>query len=232
MFRYAMPALGSSRRHIVGAPSTRWVFSLAARVKRLDETDQRHRSPDSHMLQTAVIAFSLSTDAFAASIAKGARYPGMSGWRTLGIALGFGVLEAIAPLIGYLLGVQFAGMIEAVDHWIAFGVLGLLGIRMLWKSLGPGEDEAPMMLPTWSAVIATAAGTSVDATAVGVSLAFASNNIPVTLIAIGLVTFGMTLIGLRLGGVIGTKVGRWAEFLGGLGLVAIGINILLTHLKA
>lgn len=183
------------------------------------------------MLQTVVIAFSLSTDAFAASVAKGARYPSMSVMRRIGIAFGFGALEALAPLIGYFLGLQFASFIEDVDHWLAFIILGLLGARMVWKSYQDGEEETSSLPPSWAAVAATAAGTSVDATAVGVTLALISDNIPSILIAIGLVTFGMTLIGLRLGGVIGLRIGRYAEFAGGLGLVVIGANILATHLK-
>ena len=183
------------------------------------------------MFQTAILAFSLSTDAFAASVAKGARYPGMSGARTIGIALGFGVLEALAPLIGYVLGLQFAAAIEDYDHWIAFIILALLGARMLWKSCFDEEEEQSTGNPTWAVVAATAAGTSVDATAVGITLALVSENIPVTLLAIGLVTFAMTLIGLRLGGAIGDKVGRWAEFAGGIGLIMIGTNILNSHMK-
>ena len=183
------------------------------------------------MFQTVVIAFSLSTDAFAASVAKGARYPSMTPMRRLGIALGFGVLEAFAPLIGYLLGLQFSSFIEDVDHWVAFIILGLLGARILWKSYHAEEEETSSIPPSWAAVAATAAGTSVDATAIGVTLALVSDNIPFTIIAIGLVTFGMTLIGLRLGGVIGLHIGRYAEFAGGLGLIAIGANILVTHMK-
>jgi putative Mn2+ efflux pump MntP len=185
------------------------------------------------MLQTALIAFSLSTDAFAASIAKGARFPGLSMWRSTGIALGFGVLEALAPLIGYLLGMQFADSIDEYDHWIAFTLLGLLGLRMVWKSMNedPAADEAKAPVnPTWTAVAVTAAGTSVDATAVGVTLALVSDNIPLTLLAIGVVTFAMTFVGLRLGGVLGARTGRYAEFLGGIALAAIGANILVTHL--
>ena len=185
------------------------------------------------MLQTAIIAFSLSTDAFAASIAKGARFPGLTLWRSTWIALGFGVLEATAPLIGYLLGMQFADVIDDYDHWIAFTLLGLLGLRMVWKSIhedpAEGEEKAPAN-PTWTAVAVTAAGTSVDATAVGVTLALVSDNIPLTLLAIGVVTFSMTFVGLRLGGVLGARTGRYAEFLGGLALAAIGANILVTHL--
>ena len=180
------------------------------------------------MLQTAIVAFSLSTDAFAASIAKGARFPGLSFVRTAGIALGFGTLEALAPLLGFLLGKQFAGVIEEVDHWIAFA---LLGSRMVWKSFRAETDVGEAATPTWSSVLVTALGTSVDAIAIGITLALLSDNIPLTLLAIGFVTFGMTFIGLRLGGVIGERTGRWAEFAGGIGLAAIGINILVTHLS-
>jgi putative Mn2+ efflux pump MntP len=183
------------------------------------------------LLQTVVIAFSLSTDAFAASVAKGARYPALTAQRRIGIALGFGALEAFAPLIGYLLGLQFAEFIEDIDHWVALLILGALGGRMLWKSCHASAEEASAIPPTWLAVAATAAGTSVDATAVGVTLALVSDNIPLTLIAIGLVTFGMTLIGLRLGKVIGMRIGRFAEFAGGLGLMAVGAHIFASHMK-
>jgi|688.fasta_scaffold452880_1 putative Mn2+ efflux pump MntP len=183
------------------------------------------------MLSTAIIAFSLSSDAFAASIAKGARFPGMSMWRSAGIALGFGVLEALAPLVGYLLGLQFADVIDDYDHWIAFTLLGLLGLRMMWKSFHPDETETrSAVTPTWGAVAVIALGTSVDATAVGVTLALVSDNIPFTLLVIGLVTFGMTYVGLRLGSLLGERTGRWAEFFGGIGLAVIGAHILVTHL--
>lgn len=182
------------------------------------------------MLQTMILAFSLSADAFAASVAKGARFPGMTLPRTTCIALGFGALEALAPLIGYLLGKQFAAAIEDFDHWIAFAILGFLGLRMVWKSYQPLSEDFSAAAPTLAAVVATAAGTSVDATAVGITLAMFSSNIPLTLFAIGLVTFLMTLMGLRLGGAIGARTGKWAELAGGVGLVAIGANILVTHL--
>ncbi|HEY8579543.1 MAG TPA: manganese efflux pump MntP family protein [Beijerinckiaceae bacterium] len=185
------------------------------------------------MLQTAIIAFSLSTDAFAASIAKGARFRNLSMLRTTGIALGFGFLEALAPLLGYLLGKQFEGLIADVDHWVAFGLLSVLGARMIWKSVQDERAEAaPVAAPTWGLVALTALGTSVDASAVGVTLALVSDNIPLTLLAIGFVTFAMTFLGLRLGGLIGEKVGRWAEGIGGVGLAVIGLHILLTHLGA
>ncbi|MBX9739512.1 MAG: manganese efflux pump MntP family protein [Beijerinckiaceae bacterium] len=184
------------------------------------------------MVQTFVIAFSLSADAFAASLAKGARFPGMPLNRSLLIALGFGILEALAPLIGYLLGQQFSGVIEDYDHWVSFLLLGFLGVRMIWKSFSPIEDESGAISPTWGVVAATAIGTSVDATIVGVTLALVSDNIPLTIVTIGIVTFGMTYVGLRIGGAVGQKAGQWAEFAGGIGLAAIGTSILISHLSA
>lgn len=184
------------------------------------------------MLQTLILAFSLSTDAFAASVAKGARFPTMGFARIVAIAFSFGLLEACAPLVGYLLGMQFAGAIEAFDHWIAFTILGFLGGRMIWMSFEENADEIDATMPTVAAVFATALGTSVDATAVGVSLALFSDNIPLTLVTIGAVTLTMTLIGLRLGGVIGERTGKWAERIGGVGLFAIGTKILVSHLTA
>ena len=183
------------------------------------------------MLQTAVLAFSLSTDAFAASIAKGAKHPETSARRKFFIAASFGLAEAIAPFVGFLLGQQFESYIEDFDHWIAFGLLALLGARMIWKSLHPEDEVEGPVNPSWAAVAITAAGTSIDATAVGLTLALISNNIPLTLLVIGLMTFSMTFIGLHLGGRIGERFGRKIEFAGGLGLVLIGLNILRQHLS-
>jgi putative Mn2+ efflux pump MntP len=182
------------------------------------------------MLQTAILAFSLSSDAFAASLVKGARFPHMPWERTALIALGFGVLEGLAPLIGYGIGREFAGMVEDFDHWVAFAILGVLGATMIWKSFKPQDSDITTASPRWGAIAATAIGTSVDATAVGLTLALFSDNIPLTLAAIGGVTFLMVLMGLRLGGAIGARAGLWVERLGGVGLVLIGANILISHL--
>jgi putative Mn2+ efflux pump MntP len=182
------------------------------------------------ILQSTVIAFSLSSDAFAASVAKGAKFSGMSWNRSVCIALGFGVLEALAPLFGYLVGQQFSSVIADVDHWIALVLLGFLGARMIYRSyLDEPDDGETSSAPGWGPVFLTALGTSVDATIVGVTLALVSDNIPLTLFIVGFVTFVMTLIGLRLGGVIGERAGNWAEFVGGVGLIGIGLNIFVTH---
>src|SRR4051812_31156900 len=182
------------------------------------------------MLPTAILAFSLSSDAFAASLVKGARFPHMPWARTTLIALGFGALEGLAPLLGYGIGREFAGMVEDFDHWVAFAILGGLGAAMIWKSFGAPEKKAVLSAPRWSAVAATALGTSVDAIAVGLTLALFSDNIPLTLAAIAGVTFLMVLMGLRLGSTVGDRASLWVERLGGVGLMAIGANILVTHL--
>jgi putative Mn2+ efflux pump MntP len=159
-------------------------------------------------LQTFILAFSLSGDAFAAA------------------------LEALAPLIGFLLGRQFAGTIAAVDHWIAFVLLFLIGARMVYRGFFPADDKTEDEAPSVTTIATTAAGTNIDATVVGVTLALVTSDIPQTVITIGVVTFIATLVGLRLGRILGLWAGRSAEGLGGLGLIAIGANILFTHLTA
>jgi putative Mn2+ efflux pump MntP len=181
-------------------------------------------------LQMTVLAFSLSADAFAASMAKGARYSALPIDRSLVIALGFGLLEGLAPLVGYLLGQSFAGVIAELDHWVAFGLLGALGLRMVWASLRTEAVATASRAPALAAIAVTAVGTSVDAMAVGVTLALVSDSVWLTIGTIAVVTFVMTFIGLRLGRVAGARVGRIAELAGGLGLLAIGSTILYSHL--
>jgi putative Mn2+ efflux pump MntP len=150
--------------------------------------------------------------------------------QTIAIATGFAAFEALAPLVGFLLGQQFAGVIEDYDHWVAFGILSVLGIRMLHRSFQPQDtrqEAGPG--PGVTTVFATAIGTSVDATAVGLTLALISANIPLTLLVIAAVTFLATLIGLRLGSTLGIQAGVWAERAGGLGMIAIGTTILHSH---
>ncbi len=183
------------------------------------------------MLQLTVLAFSLSADAFAASIAKGVKFPRMSLARAAGIAFGFGVVEALAPLLGYGVSTQFAEGAEAYDHWIAFAILAFLGARMLCAGFGSHARQAGGLSPTWGAVLATALCTSIDAAAVGLTLPFLSLSIPLALFGVGIATFTMTFMGLRLGVVIGAHFGQWAERAGGVGLIAIGAHILVTHLS-
>jgi|SRR6056297_350003 len=181
---------------------------------------------------TFVLAFALSADAFAASLAKGAQHARLTTGRSVAVAGGFATLEALAPLIGWLIGSELGHWIAHVDHWVAFGLLGFMGLRMIRLGLRADAPTAPLSAPTWLALFAVALGTSVDAMAVGVTLALVTDRILPTIAAIAAVTFAMTWIGLRLGHVAGTKIGRFVETLGGFALIAIGTKILIQHLAA
>lgn len=177
------------------------------------------------------LAFSLSADAFAASLGKGAalRKPRLG--EAARIAAYFGAFELISPLIGLALGFTVGGYIEAVDHWIAFAVLLIVGGRMCWLALaGERDEDAPKPKRHGHIVLmATAMATSIDATAVGVTLAYMNLHIPLTIALIGFVTFSMTFSGVMLARVAGRYLGRWAECIGGICLIAIGVKLLFEH---
>lgn len=182
-------------------------------------------------ISIAVLSLSMSADAFAASVGRGAvhRPPFATAVRN---GLVFGVIEAITPLIGWALGLFAAGFVEQVDHWIAFGLLGAVGAKMLWEACQPAdEDGAGRVVRTGVlALVATAIGTSIDAAAVGVGLAFIGANIWIIALSIGCTTFVATTIGMLIGKAVGVRFGKIAEFVGGVALILIGVGILAEHL--
>jgi putative Mn2+ efflux pump MntP len=146
----------------------------------------------------------------------------------------FGVIEAITPLIGWGLGLAAAGFVEAVDHWIAFVLLSLVGGKMIWEAAKPhtdDDDAASSGRGGLLALVMMAVGTSIDAAAVGVSLAFIGVNIVPVALSIGCATFVMTTIGMTIGRAIGARFGKIAEVVGGIALIGLGIGILVEHLK-
>lgn len=176
----------------------------------------------------AVLSLSMSTDAFAAAVGRGALHrPNLAGAVKAGLV--FGCIEAITPVIGWGLGMVAAGLVERVDHWIAFGLLAAVGGKMIWEATRPLAEDAPRRSGPW-ALIAMAVGTSIDAAAVGVGLAFIGANIWVIAASIGVTTFLLTTIGMLIGRAVGQRFGKIAELLGGLALVALGLMILLEHL--
>ncbi|NYT22148.1 manganese efflux pump MntP [Alcaligenaceae bacterium] len=182
-------------------------------------------------LSTMVLALAMSTDAFAAAIGKGMalRRPRIS--EAVRTGLIFGVIEALTPLIGWALGSIAAEFVADWDHWIAFGLLLTLGSLMIRKALKNDRDEpAPVVRHSFWLLAATGFATSIDAMAVGVSLAFIDNNILITAAAIGFATMLMVTLGVMLGRLIGIVAGRWAEIIGGLALIGIGSAILYEHL--
>lgn len=180
----------------------------------------------------AILSLSMSTDAFAAAVGRGAsRRPSWQGAVKAGMV--FGVVEAITPLIGWTLGLIAAGLVQQVDHWIAFGLLALVGGKMIWEACKPasaqGVKDGPSPVGPW-ALVATAIGTSIDAAAVGVGLAFLGVNIWIIAACIGLTTFVLTTIGMLIGRALGVRFGKVAELIGGLALIGVGTAILVEHL--
>ncbi len=181
------------------------------------------------VFSTVLLAFSMSADAFAVAVGKGAalRHPRPS--EALRTGLVFGVIEATTPVMGWGLGVLASGFVEAIDHWIAFAILLALGIKMIVDSLGRHETREKPSRHKLRALILAGFGSSIDALGVGVTLAFVDANIWITAGAIGLATFTMASIGIMTGHMIGKRVGKMAEGLGGIILIAIGAKILLEH---
>lgn len=175
-----------------------------------------------------VLAVSMSVDAFIAALGKGAAGPRPGLARALRTGAIFGAIEALTPLIGWAAGLAASRHVAAVDHWIAFVLLVGVGLRMILQAwTRSGEEPRPDGL--WPTVL-TALGTSVDAMAVGVSLAFLDVNILVIALVIGLTTMGMSAAGLLLGRLLGRRFGRVAETLGGVALCGLGSAILFQHL--
>lgn len=179
-----------------------------------------------------LLGLAMSTDAFAAALGKGAGMARPRPADALRIGAIFGVVEGLTPVIGWLVGIAASRYVERWDHWIAFGLLVALGLHMLWKAWAANGDEEPE--PTRGtgilALALTGLATSIDAMAVGVGLAFVDTPIWIIACVIGLCTFVMVSIGIMLGHLVGRLVGKWAEALGGVVLIAVGAAILYEHL--
>lgn len=181
-----------------------------------------------------LLALAMSTDAFAAAVGKGTALQHPRWREALRTGLIFGVIEALTPLIGWMLGVAAANYVKEWDHWIAFVLLAILGVRMILAGLGtPGacELEKPSQHSFWLLAV-TGFATSIDAMAVGIGLAFLDVQIAPIAAAIGFTTFVMVTIGVMVGRVLGVVAGKRAEIAGGLLLIGIGTAILLEHLGA
>ena len=179
------------------------------------------------LLELFILAVGLSMDAFAVSVCKGLSVKKMEPKHALICGAYFGGFQALMPTIGYLLGSQFESMITQIDHWIAFVLLGIIGINMIKESREDEELNASFDVKT---MLALAVATSIDALAVGVTFAFLHVNIVWAVTFIGCTTFILSAIGVKVGNVFGMKYKSKAEFVGGLILILMGIKILLEHL--
>lgn len=182
--------------------------------------------------ELTILAAGLSMDAFAVSICKGLSMK-KAGLREGAICgVWFGGFQALMPVIGFFLGTLFAKQIEAFDHWVAFILLALIGGNMLKEAFSGcdccEEHDADLSVKT---MFVMAVATSIDALAVGISLAMAGNvNIWVAMLLIGVVTFGMCTAGVKIGNIFGSRYEKKAEAAGGIILILLGLKILLEHL--
>lgn len=185
------------------------------------------------LVEIFLIAVSLALDAFAVSVSSGISIPGFGPRQAVKMGLWFGTFQFLMPLLGWLLGSSVSQYIEAVDHWVAFGLLAVIGGKMAWESLRRGcgeEDEAP---PDLSArrLCVLAIATSIDALAVGLSFALLQTPIWGPAALIGAVCALITACGVYLGKTLARlcALNGWAELLGGLTLLAVACNILREH---
>lgn len=181
------------------------------------------------IISNTILAFSMSADAFAASVSKGVKLKKPKLSHAMRIGLVFGVIETITPLIGWLIGSVASKFIASIDHWVAFAILAAIGTKMIYEGFSHEEEEKKESHKL-AVLILTAIGTSIDAMAVGVTLAIIDAQIILISIMIGSATFIMSTIGVMTGHIIGSKAGKKAEIFGGICLIAIGTKILLEHL--
>ena len=184
------------------------------------------------MIEIVLIAVSLALDAFAVSVSSGISVPGFGPRQAVKMGGWFGAFQFLMPLAGWLLGSSVSTYNEAVDHWVAFALLALIGGRMAYGAVRKGcGDDAVATADLSAARLATlAVATSIDALAVGVSMAFMSVNILTSAFIIGIVAFCLSVVGGLVGRRLGCLFQRRAELVGGLVLVAIGLKILMEHL--
>ncbi|HDP68355.1 MAG TPA: manganese efflux pump [Candidatus Marinimicrobia bacterium] len=181
-------------------------------------------------LALILIAVGLAMDAFAVSIGCGLTVPSPKRRNAFKIAFSFGAFQAVMPVIGWWVGRFFAQYIKKFDHWIAFGLLFLIGIRMIYNALKSGKCESVSNPTNFKTLFLLSIATSIDALIIGVTFAFLQIRIITPVLIIGIITFAMSSIGLLIGHRLGCYFEKRAEIFGGIVLVGIGVKILIEHL--
>ena len=179
-----------------------------------------------------LLAVGVSMDAFAVSIVKGLATQRLHLRHYASVALWFGGFQAIMPLIGYFAGYRFSSIVECCDHWIAFVLLAIIGGKMLYDTFAGEEDKTDDTSADFrfKTMLLLAIATSIDALAIGVSLAFLRVDIWSAVLLVGVTTATFSAFGLRLGNIFGYRYKLGAEFTGGVVLILIGVKILIEHL--
>lgn len=180
-------------------------------------------------LELFILAVGLSMDAFAVSICKGLSVRRLKPRHCAIAGAWFGGFQAGMPVLGWLLGRQFESLIQSIDHWIAFVLLGLIGANMIREAVKNEEENLSDSFSV-KTMLPLAVATSIDALAVGVTFAFLSVNILPAVSFIGATTFVLSAIGVKIGNVFGAKYKSKAELVGGIVLIGMGVKILIEHL--
>ena len=182
------------------------------------------------ILEILILAVGLSMDAFAVSICKGLAVKHINFGKAAIVGLWFGGFQALMPAIGYFLGSYFSNAIQSIDHWVAFILLALIGINMIREAMSKdevaGEDSASLSFKT---MLMLAVATSIDALSAGITFAFLDVNIVSAVSIIGCTTCIISMAGVKVGSVFGTKYKSKAELTGGVILILLGLKILLEH---
>lgn len=181
-----------------------------------------------HVSEIIFLGVGLAMDAFAAALCKGLACEKFSAKSALKVGAWFGIFQALMPLIGCFLGTLVARYIQAVDHWIAFALLSFIGGKMIFEAI-EGDDKQDASV-TFAAMLPLAVGTSIDALAAGITLAFSAVNIFFAVAIIGAITFALSALGVKLGNIFGKKSKTGAEIFGGVILILLGLKILFEHL--
>ena len=182
------------------------------------------------IIELLLLAIGLSMDAFAVAVCKGLATPQLKPRHLLIAGAWFGGFQALMPLIGYFLGAAFESYISSLDHWVAFVLLFLIGANMVKEALS-GEAEAADCSFDFKTMLVMAVATSIDALAVGITFAILPDvNILFAVLFIGVITFALSALGVRVGHTVGAKYKSKAELAGGIILILLGLKILLEHL--
>ena len=179
--------------------------------------------------EVALIGVGLAMDAFAVSICKGLAMKKMNWEKAIIVGLYFGIFQALMPVVGYFLGTTFESLITKIDHWIAFILLILIGTNMLKEAFGSDCENCNDSVD-FKTMILLAIATSIDALAIGITFGFLNVNLPLSITIIGIITFLLCVIGVKVGNKFGDKYQKKAETAGGIILILMGLKILLEHL--
>jgi putative Mn2+ efflux pump MntP len=181
-------------------------------------------------IEILLIAVGLAMDVFAVSLGIGSTRHATGSRPIFRLSFHFGLFQALMPVLGWLAGTGIAGLISAIDHWVAFALLAFVGGRMIRSGLDPNGEAHPDDPSRGGILIMLAVATSIDAFAVGLSLAMLQVNILYPALVIGIVTAGLSLLGLLSGHRLGKAFGKRMEILGGAILIGIGLRVVISHL--